>query len=209
MIRIGIAEDIGRLAEALKQKIELLPDFKVTIVAGHGKDLLNQLAKNHNVDLIFMDINMPIMDGIETTLKVKQKYPQIKVVISSVFDDEEHIFDAILAGASGYLLKDDKPEAIHRSIYQVLDGGVPMSADIAQKALNLIRNGQPKRGKVVDYGLTSREEDVLKQLSTGLQYQEIADNLFISKGTVRKHVENIYRKLQVNNKVEAIQKYNA
>lgn len=206
MIRIAIAEDIERLGITLKQKIELLPDFKVSFIASNGKELLHSLSKNHNLDLIFMDINMPIMDGIEATKNVSQKYPQIKVVISSVFDDEDNIFDAILAGATGYLLKDDKPADIHRAIYQALDGGVPMSAEIAQKALRLIRNGRPKEPQL-DYGLTSREIDVLEQLSTGLQYQEIANNLFISKGTVRKHIENIYRKLQVNNKVEAVQKF--
>lgn len=207
MIRIGIAEDIERLGITLKQKIELLPDFKVSFIANNGEELIKTLSKNHNVDLIFMDINMPIMNGIEATKKVSLKHPQIKVVVSSVFDDEDNIFDAILAGATGYLLKDDKPEDIHRAIYQVLDGGVPMSAEIAQKALKLIRQGQPIPTSKVDYGLTSREIEVLEQLSKGLQYQEIASNLFISKGTVRKHVENIYRKLQVNNKVEAIQKY--
>jgi DNA-binding NarL/FixJ family response regulator len=205
MIKIAIAEDIERLGVTLKQKIELLPDFKVSFISTNGAELLKELQHNHNIDIIFMDINMPIMDGIEATQLVSQKYPQIKVVVSSVFDDEDNIFDAILAGATGYLLKDDKPEDIHRAIYQAIDGGVPMSAEIAQKALRLIRGGRQK--ETIDYGLTSREVDVLKQLSTGLQYQEIADNLFISKGTVRKHIENIYRKLQVNNKVEAIQKY--
>jgi len=208
MIRIAIAEDIGRLAETLKSKIELLPDFKVVLIANNGKDLMAKLEENHNVDVIFMDINMPQMNGIEATEVVSNRYPKIKVVISSVYDDEDNIFDAIIAGATGYLLKDDKPEEIHRAIYQVLDGGVPMSAAIARKSLNLIKNGRPNQKKEVDYGLTNREIEILEHLSKGLQYDQIADNLFISKGTVRKHVENIYRKLQVNNKVEAIQKFN-
>jgi len=206
MIRIGIAEDIERLAITLKQKIELASDFQVSLIAKHGEDLMDKMSENHNIDVIFMDINMPIMNGIKATEKIAQRYPKVKVIISSVFDDEDNIFDAILAGATGYLLKDDKPDDIHRSIYQALDGGVPMSSEIAQKALSLIRNGKPSKLKKVDYGLTVRETEILKHLSTGLQYQQIADNLFISKGTVRKHVENIYKKLQVNNKVEAIQK---
>lgn len=208
MIRIGIAEDIGRLAETLKQKIELSNDFEVSFIAENGNVLVDKMNENHNVDVIFMDINMPVLDGIKATSKISQRYPKIKIIMSSVFDDEEHIFDAILAGATGYLLKDDKPTDIHRYIYLALEGGVPMSTEIAQKALNLIRNGRPKEPKKVDYGLTTRETEILEHLSTGLQYQQIADNLFISKGTVRKHVENIYRKLQVNNKVEAIQKLN-
>lgn len=206
MIRIAIAEDIERLGITLKQKIELSQDFQVSFIAEHGQTLMDQMAENHNIDIIFMDINMPVMNGIIATLKITQRYPKVKVIISSVFDDEDNIFDAILAGAPGYLLKDDKPEEIHRAIYQALDGGVPMSSEIAQKALNLIRNGKPNQKKQVDYGLTTRETEILEHLSTDLQYQQIADNLFISKGTVRKHVENIYKKLQVSNKVEAIQK---
>lgn len=206
MIRIAIAEDIERLAITLKQKIELASEFKVSFIAEHGEALIERMAENHNIDIIFMDINMPVMDGITATEKIKARYPNVKVIISSVFDDEDSIFDAILAGATGYLLKDDKPEEIHRAIYQALDGGVPMSSEIAQKALNLIRNGKPNQHKPMDFGLTTRETEILEHLSTGLQYQQIADNLFISKGTVRKHVENIYKKLQVSNKVEAIQK---
>ena len=206
MIRIAIAEDIERLAITLKQKIELSGDFKVSFMAQHGEALLEKMAENHNIDIIFMDINMPVMNGIIATEKVRNRYPAVKIIISSVFDDEDNIFDAILAGATGYLLKDDKPSDIHRAIYQALDGGVPMSGEIAQKALSLIRNGRPTERKKVDYGLTTRETEILEHLSTGLQYQQIADNLFISKGTVRKHIENIYKKLQVSNKIEAIQK---
>ncbi len=206
MIRVAIAEDIERLAQALKNKIELLPDFTVSFIASDGRDLLKKLHHNHNIDVIFMDINMPVMNGIEATEKVSQRWPQIKVVVSSVYDDEENIFNTILAGAMGYLLKDERPEEIHRAIYHVLDGGVPMSATIARKALHLIKHGRPDTRKKIDYGLTARETEILQHLSQGLSYDQIAGNLFISNGTVRKHVENIYRKLQVNNKVEAIKK---
>jgi len=208
MIRIAIAEDISRLAETLKNKIELLPDFEVKLIAANGKELIAELNKNHNVDVIFMDINMPVMNGIEATKAVCTRWPNIKVIVSSVYDDEDHIFDTILAGAMGYLLKDEKPEEIHRAIYQVLDGGVPMSPLIARKSLNLIRTGKPSEREKVDYGLTARETEILEHLSNGLSYDQIASNLFISKGTVRKHIENTYRKLQVNNKVEAIKKVN-
>jgi DNA-binding NarL/FixJ family response regulator len=209
MIRIAIAEDITRLGETLKNKIELLPDFKVSFIAVNGRKLINELSKNHNIDVIFMDINMPEMNGIDATEAVCSRWPKIKVIVSSVYDDEDNIFDAVLAGAMGYLLKDEKPENIHRAIYQVLDGGVPMSPLIARKALKLIRSGKPAERQKVDYGLTTRETEILEHLSNGLSYEQIANNLFISKGTVRKHVENSYRKLQVNNKIEAIKKVNS
>jgi len=208
MIRIAIAEDITRLGETLKNKIELLPDFEVSFIAANGRKLISELNKNHNIDVVFMDINMPEMNGIEATEAVCSRWPNIKVIVSSVYDDEENIFEAIIAGAMGYLLKDETPDVIHRSIYQVLDGGVPMSPLIARKSLKLIRLGKPTEHHNVDYGLTARETEILEHLSNGLSYDQIASNLFISTGTVRKHIENTYRKLQVNNKVEAIKKVN-
>jgi DNA-binding NarL/FixJ family response regulator len=209
MIRIAIAEDISRLAITLKGKIELLPDFEVKFIATNGRELIKELNHNHNINVVFMDINMPEMNGIEATQTVMDRWPNIKIIICSVYDDEDNIFDAILAGAAGYLLKDERPEEIHRAIFQVLEGGVPMSSLIARKSLNLIRNGAPRIKEKVDYGLTPRETEILEHLSKGLSYEQTANNLFISKGTVRKHVENIYRKLQVNNKVDAIKKLNA
>ena len=105
MINIGITEDISKIAETLKEKIELSSDFKVKLLASNGRDLLKKLQQNHNIDVIIMDINMPEMNGIETTEKVTKLYPNIKIIMSTVFDDEQNIFDAIMAGACGYLLK--------------------------------------------------------------------------------------------------------
>lgn len=206
MIRIAIVEDIKRLANSLKTTIELCADFSVTLLASNGKELINALQKDVVVDVIFMDLNMPEMNGIETTRYVSRRWPKIKVVVSTVFLDEQNIFEAILAGASGYLLKDEEPREVHHAIYEVINGGVPMSTTIAQKALNLIRNGRPKQMPQIDYGLTRRETEILEHLGKGLTYEQIASNLFISVGTVRKHTENIYRKLQVNNRIEAINK---
>ncbi|MFN8395889.1 MAG: response regulator transcription factor [Bacteroidia bacterium] len=154
-----------------------------------------------------MDILMPVMDGIEATRQVTQRWPQIKVIICSVFDDEENVFQAILAGACGYLVKEEGQQVIREAILEALDGGAPMSPAIARKALALIRNGKPRQAAAPDdMGLTKREIEILEHLSKGLSYDQIADNLIISSGTVRKHIENIYRKLQVTNKVEAVQK---
>ena len=208
MIQIAIVEDITRIAEALKAKILLSPDFKLKCIAPNGAEIIKLLERDHNVDVIIMDINMPEMNGIEATSLISQRWPQIKIIMSSVFDDEQNLFDAMLAGACGYLLKDEAPQKIHRSIFEALEGGMPMSAMIAKKALQLIRKSSPSQ-KVkdqVDYQLTDRETEVLEQLSKGLSYEQIADNLFISYGTVRKHVENIYRKLEVNNRTGALEK---
>jgi len=210
MIRVAIVEDISRIAETLKQKILLSPDFCIVNMASNGKEIIHLLQKDHALDVIIMDINMPEMDGIEATEFITQRWPHIKIIMSTVFDDEQNLFNAIMAGANGYLLKDETPQKIHRSIYEALEGGAPMSQIIARKALALIKTGKPESSKTVkvDYGLSEREQEVLEHLSKGLSYEQIADNLFISYGTVRKHVENIYRKLRVNNRTEAIDKAN-
>jgi DNA-binding NarL/FixJ family response regulator len=152
-----------------------------------------------------MDIQMPEMDGIKATELVKQKFPQIKIIMLTVFDDEENIFKSIMAGADGYLLKDESAENLHKGIIEIMDGGAPMSPSIAFKALKILRSPvAASRETTFDHQLTPREIEVLEQLSKGLNYAEISDNLFISPATVRKHIENIYRKLQVRNKLEAV-----
>jgi DNA-binding NarL/FixJ family response regulator len=151
---------------------------------------------------------MPEMDGIKATEIIKERHPQIKIIMLTVFDDEENIFRSIQAGADGYLLKEINAENIRKSILEVVNDGAPMSPSIALKALKLLRNPLQitEDTEIEKVKLTKRETDVLLQLSKGLNYNEIAENLFISSGTIRKHIENIYRKLQVHNKMEAVQK---
>ena len=154
-----------------------------------------------------MDIEMPIMNGIEATLAVKQKYPQIKIIMLTVFDNDENIFNAIKAGADGYLLKDVNPHVLFNGIVETLNGGAAMNPSIALKTLKLLRN--PVSFEEIakeEINLTSREIDVLEQLAQGLSYTVIAENLFLSPSTVRKHIEHIYSKLQVHSKLEAVQK---
>lgn len=207
MISIAIAEDKPVIAQTLKEKIELNVDFKVKIMAANGAELINQLEQNKTIDVIFLDINMPVKNGIETAAEVTQRFPHMKIIMCTVFDDEENIFKAIQAGAAGYILKDGQPAKIHRYIYETLEGGAPMSPLIARKALKIIQSGAYKEvASKVDYELTDREGELLIQLSKGLTYEQIADNLHISYGTVRTHFQNIYKKLQVHNKVEAINK---
>jgi len=142
-----------------------------------------------------MDIQMPEMDGVKATEIINNKYPQIKIIMLTVFDDDEYIFNSIQAGASGYLLKETNPDFLYESIKNVLSGGATMTPCIALKTLQLLRN--PERMKLGDtyrenIKLSQRQIEILTQLSKGLNYIQIADNLFISPGTVRKHIENIY-----------------
>ena len=207
MIRIAVAEDNHFLAKSIEEKISLFDDLHFKFLGTNGAELIGKLAEDSNVDLILMDIQMPEMDGIRATEIIKAKHPQIKIVILTVFDDDENIYNAIREGANGYLLKDIDPEALLKGIKEVMNGGASMTPSIALKALNLLRN--PKKIEIEtqeEIELTAREQGILEQIAKGLNYHQIAVNLIISPATVRKHIENVYKKLQVHNKVEAIQK---
>lgn len=204
-LKICIAEDNYFLAKAIKEKLSFFENIVIKYIAKNGAELIGKLEENHNIDVILMDIQMPEMNGIKATEIVKTKYPQIKVIVLTVIDDDESIFKAIKVGADGYLLKEINAEKLYNSINDVLNGGAPMTPSIALKTLYLLRNPVKEIAEET-IKLTKRETEVLVHLSKGLNYNEIADNLFISPYTVRKHIENIYRKLQVHNKVEAIEK---
>lgn len=205
-IHIIIAEDNSFVRTAILERLNPHPQIVIKHLAENGEDLLKYLKKDQQIDLILMDLQMPIMGGIEATSKLKQLYPQIKVLILTMFDDDENLFNAIIAGASGYLLKEDSSIQLFHGIIDTLTGGAAMSAGIALKTLNLVRNPIQKNQEEIDYGLTKREIELLTHLKNGLTYEQIAANLYISYHTVRKHIENIYRKLHVTNKVEAVQK---
>ena len=208
MIKIAIVDDNSFLIHATKEKLALFDEFTIKFSACDGTDLIEKMQANHNIDLILMDIEMPKMNGIEATEIIKQKYPQIKIIMLTVFDNDENIFNAIKAGADGYLLKEVNPRDLQQGIIETINGGATMTPSIAMKTLKLFRNpvtfdpSVPKE----DINLTTREIEVLDQLSKGLKYKNIAENLFLSEGTIRKHVENIYNKLKVHNRLEAIQK---
>ena len=208
MIKLAIVDDNTFLQKAILDKLFFFKDIEVKFKANNGLELLEKLEKNHNLDLILMDIEMPKMNGIEATEMVKNKYPQIKIIMLTVFDNDENIFNSIKAGADGYFLKEVNPQELYNGIQETRNGGAAMTPSIASKTLKLLRqpitfdNCEP----CDEINLTNREVEVLEQLSKGLKYNAIAENLFLSAGTIRKHVENIYTKLKVHNKLEAIQK---
>jgi DNA-binding NarL/FixJ family response regulator len=203
-VRIAIAEDNSMALHALKKRLSQFPEIHIKYTASNGRELLDMMHKNSVIDLILMDLQMPEMDGIETTKRIKTLFPQIKVVILTMFDDDEHLFDAIMAGASGYLLKEDDSVKIQQAIHDTLQGGAAMSPSMALKTLKLVRQPLSLGVSNSEFDLTPRELEILTQLKNGLTYEEIASNLLISYHTVRKHIENIYRKLQVSNKTEAV-----
>lgn len=207
-LKIAIVDDNSFLIKTIKEKLSFFDDISIKHTSFNGSDLLTKLQDNHNLDIILMDIEMPVLNGIETTQIVKQKYPHIKVIMLTVFDNDENIFNAIKSGADGYLLKEITPENLYKGIKETLSGGAAMNPSIALKTLKLLRNPLDidNLADKEDISLSSREIDVLEQLSAGLSYTLIATNLFLSPSTVRKHIENIYKKLQVHSKLEAVQK---
>lgn len=208
MIRLVLADDNRLMQQAVGEKLSFYADIELKYKAVNGEDLLDKLEKNSRIDLILMDIEMPKMNGIEATFMVKQRFPHIKIIMLTVFDNDENIFRAIKAGADGYLLKETNPGELYRAITETMNGGASMTPSIALKTLRMFREPVDFSHKTEtdEIKLTVRETEVLEQLSTGIKYEQIAANLIISTGTVRKHIENIYAKLQVCNKLEAIRK---
>jgi DNA-binding NarL/FixJ family response regulator len=202
---IGIVDDKVYNVQILTEKLEAKSGVKITMSALNGQEFMHLLPKLELLPVIvFMDIDMPLMDGIEAVKQAKALFPEIHFIMITVFDDEERIFAAIQAGASGYLLKDESIANLHLAIDNVLEfGAAPLAPAIAKKAYNFIRNQNPQK-TAEETPLSSREMDILHCLALGKSYTTIADELFISPHTVRKHMTNIYEKLHVNSKVEAV-----
>ena len=218
-IRIAVIEDNPALLQTICRNLSLFDEVSVVFTAGDGREAV-RLTGLHLPDVILMDIDMPIMNGIEATLHIRGQYPAVRILMLTVFDYDDKIFAAIRAGASGYLLKDERTDQIVNAIEEVISGGAPMSPLIAYKILGLLRqesaSPSPRPDEPVAssalkpsprpeaFDLTKREVELLERLTNGLTPAQISADLFISLSTVRKHIENIYEKLYVHSKLEAI-----
>jgi len=212
-IRIGIVDDKQVNRITVKEKLLKYPEVELVLEAKNGEDFLEQLKAappDKKPQLILMDLEMPVMDGIQTIALASPANPEIKFIVLTVFEDNEKIFEAIKAGAHGYLLKDEKALNIIEAINQVLEyDGMPMSPVIARRAMEMLKQtGSLPAGEnnktAGDEILSEREMDILKELATGKSYKAIGEKLFISHFTVRKHVSNIYNKLHVDTRVQVI-----
>lgn len=204
MTKIALCEDNEYFRDSLRQFIEDTPGFMVTTCLSSAHNIIECLKKDLP-DLILMDIDMPGMTGIEATSLIKAHFPEVQVMILTVYEDDERIFQAIMAGANGYLLKKTSPVRILEAINEVLEGGASMSASIVKKVLSFF-NQKANSANSNDYTLSLRELDILKCLVNGDSYKMIADHCNISIGTVRSHISAIYRKLHINSKSEAVAK---
>ncbi len=202
-ISIAIVEDLDEVRDGLKNFISLNTDFSVVGAFKTGEEALARLP-DLKPDIVIMDINLPGMNGIECIRQVKDKSQGTQFMMFTVYENDEKVFEALKAGASGYLLKNTGLLQMVESLTELHQGGSPMSANIARKLVNLFRNDE-KETMPVDV-LSNRENEILQLLSKGLLYKEIAEQLQITTGTVRQHIHKIYEKLHVQNRTEAINK---
>lgn len=199
-IKVFIYDDNTARRDSLKALIELSPEL---LYAGEGINCLNVVndMQTHFPDVVLMDINMPEVNGIEGLKLIKQEFPHIKVLMQTVFDDNDNVFECIRNGASGYILKKDAPQRILQAIQEVNEGGAVMNPSIALKVLDYFKPGKKENP------LSARETQVLELLAEGLSYKMVGDKLFLSFNTVNTHVKHIYEKLHVSSLGEAIAFY--
>jgi len=210
MQHVAVVDDNGPLRQHLIARLQ--GHYHVAFDAASGSDMqqwMLSLPVQYLPALILMDIEMDDIDGIEATRWVKANYPAVKVVILTVLDDEDRVWQSIMAGADSYMLKDEPREKLLACIHDTLEGGAYMSPGIARKAMQLMQRqaaATAQQSNPVLEELTRREIEILQLLQEGLTYKQIADRIFISAHTAKTHIHNIYEKLQVRNKVEAANK---
>lgn len=200
LIRVMIFEDNQSLRESLYQLIHGSEGFTCIGAYENCSQLMENVHRN-KPDVVLMDIQMPGINGIEGVKMLREKYPDLKILMQTIFEDSDKIFQSICAGASGYILKNTSPARFLDFIKETYEGGAPMSPSVAKKVLNKVaEQNSPKK----DFNLSEREREVLSCLVKGMSYKLIADACFISIDTVRSHIRSIYEKLHVHSKGEAV-----
>jgi DNA-binding NarL/FixJ family response regulator len=205
-IQIAIVEDVEEYRKALQFMLNATPGFTCRMAFSNGETALVEIPL-YPPDIVLVDLNLPGISGIELMAKLKSLLPKLQFMVLTVFEDDEKIFNALAAGASGYLLKSTPPAKIMDAIKELFDGGSPMSANIARKVVASFRNPTKDYSNPYDQVLSQREKEVLDLLSKGKLYKQIAEALNISVETVKSHCHNIYEKLHVTTRTEAINKY--
>ncbi len=202
-IRVSIVEDLPEIREGLSELIRSDKELLMLDYFENAESAVTHLP-SIKADIVIMDINLPGMSGIDCIRQLKSECPDTQFMMFTVYENDDKVLLALQAGATGYLLKRTKPERILESIKELSQGGSPMSSNIARKLLNIFMTEKTVTRKKI---LTDRENEVLQLLADGLLYKEIAERLNIVHGTVRQHIHNIYEKLHVQNRTEAVNKY--
>jgi DNA-binding NarL/FixJ family response regulator len=204
MAIVGIVEDNIKIRDLIQRYLDMQEDMDCPVAKDSVEEMLEYLEKHQAPDVLLMDIQLPGMTVIKGMEIIKSKYPDIDIIMLTVYHDSHKIFDSLKAGASGYLLKHTSLPEIKESIDNLLKGGAPMSPQIARKVITHFNDQAPQKNP--DSMLTDREQDIVNGLVDGLSYKLIADRFDISIDTVRAHIRNIYKKLHVNSKAEVIAK---
>ena len=204
MIRVVIFEDNRSLREGLAAMIGGTQGFECAGAFPNCNNLLKNIELT-KPGVILMDIEMPGINGIEAVSIIKEEFPEIKILMQTIFDDDEKIFNSICAGAEGYILKHTSPAEIMEAIKEIYEGGSPMTPAIANRVLKMVKQ-RPEGGIKESFDLSGREKEILTCLVKGMSYKMVADTCFISIETVNVHIKNIYKKLQVHSKSEAVAK---
>ncbi len=207
-IPVAIVEDNHDIRLALEQIIEMSDSCELAGSCVNGEEALIKLPVLYP-KVVLMDISLGGITGIEVVKKLKVEFPEILFMMCTIYEDDEQLFEALSAGASGYILKKTPPAKLLEAIIELMEGGAPMSSQIARKVVAAFQNkksGSQNDAAALDV-LSKREKEILEMIAKGLLYKEIADGLFISTETVRKHVKHIYDKLHVDNRIEAVNKF--
>ncbi len=202
-LRVAVVEDQEDIRQGLRLLIEAAPDFRCTAACGSMEEALRQIRADPP-DIALVDIGLPGISGIEGTRILKQSHPAVQVIILTVYDDDERIFQALCAGAFGYLLKNTSPVRLLECIREVAQGGAPVSPELARRVIGLFQRVRP--AEHADHDLTPHELRILKLLVEGHNYKTAAAELRLSVNTISFHVRRIYEKLQVHSKSEAVSK---
>jgi DNA-binding NarL/FixJ family response regulator len=204
--KIAIIEDNAQYRTAMSIILQLDEGVRLVHKLEDATGMMERFEEDLP-DVVLMDIDLPFMSGIEGVWRLKKRWPEIKVIMLTVFEDDEKIFGAIRAGANGYLLKKDSPQKILSAIQSVMRGESPMNGMIAAKMLEYFQRQGKRESQLDEYNLTAREKDILQLLIRGYSYKEIASSLRISVETLNSHIKNIYRKLDVHSRSELAARY--
>ncbi|TAE33406.1 MAG: DNA-binding response regulator [Candidatus Kapaibacterium sp.] len=208
-ISIAVVEDREQYRALMQRFVTSKADLQCLGIYASAEEALEQIPSQYTPDIILMDIDLPGISGTEAVRILRQIAPTVEIVMLTIFEDNENVFEALRSGATGYILKTSDAQEVYEAIITLKNGGSPMSDGIARKVVQFFhkvpqKSPLPEAGQ--EYNLTNREQEILHLLVKGYRYKEIADKIFLSPETIRKHIHNIYKKMEVHTRIDAINK---